>query len=159
MYLGPTSDFISGEEVYAISTSGSTIPAYNTTNWKTTYTVTNGYYLWTATRVQYYNSSSYDYLNAKCVGYWGTDGASISSANVYYALTTSDTTTPNDSAFTYDDFPPLDKDKYIWQATKVTYSNGNSEYTAKFCLGSTSDFVSGVEVYAISASNTSTPAD
>ena len=73
MCLGPTTDFLSGTEVYAISTSNSTAPAENTTNWKTTYEKTKGYYLWTATRVQYTNGS-YAYLNKKCVGYWGEDG-------------------------------------------------------------------------------------
>ena len=355
MCLGPTTDFLSGTEVYAISTSNSTAPAENTTNWKTTYEKTKGYYLWTATRVQYTNGN-YAYLNKKCVGYWGEDGngiqsvartyarsknststndttapsnidtsigtngwaasspsvtetypylwvkevvtytkseattkyycigargdngvdaqdiewvyirtktnvapvisgdggsspytdhnsktytsddhlpkvvagsggslddiedgnsgssskkyectddpkgvdstwkfeweikrekgaadanghrawqaysgtmtlhnryvKDITSANVWYALADSGTAKPDNDAFTLDAFPTtLNAGKYVWEATKVTYSDGTSEFTAKMCLGPTTDFLSGTEVYAISTSNSTAPAE
>ena len=87
---------------------------------------------------------------------------SISSANVWYALDDSGTTAPADSVFDdaqtgFDDFPPLNSGKYIWQATKITDSNGATSYTGKMCLGKTSDFLEGTEVYAVSASNSQTP--
>ncbi len=91
MLLGPTSDFLSGTEVYAISQSNSMPPDENETNWKTTYTKTKGYYLWTATRVQYTNGS-YGYLNKKCVGYWGEDGTSVT----FYELLPSVSVIPRD---------------------------------------------------------------
>ena len=88
------------------------------------------------------------------------DPVSITLANVWYALTQSSTTTPTDSAFTYDNFPTtLNAGYYVWEATKVTYSNGNSEFTGKMCLGATTDFLSGTEVYAISTSSSTPPAD
>ncbi len=90
MCLGPTTDFLSGTEVYAISTSNSTAPAENTTNWKTTYEKTKGYYLWTATRVQY-TSGTYAYLNKKCVGYWGEDGRHAPYDIVTYGISKSQT--------------------------------------------------------------------
>ena len=155
--LGPTTDFLSGTEVYAISTSNSTAPADN--QFGTTYNKTKGYYLWTATRVQYTNGA-YAYLNKKCVGYWGEDGKSITGANVFYALSTSGTTAPADSSFTYDDFPDtLNSGYYVWEATKVTFSSGNPAFTGKMCLGPTTDFLSGTEVYAISTSNSTAPAE
>jgi hypothetical protein len=90
------------------------------------------------------------------------NGKSITSANVLYALTDSGTQIPEDSVFKnsqtgYDDFPPLNENKYIWEATKVTYSTGATEFTGKMCLGKTSDFLSGVEVYAVSQSDSVVP--
>lgn len=86
--LGPTTDFLSGTEVYAVSTSNTNPPDESEGNWKTTYEKTKGSYLWTATRVQYTNGA-YGYLNKKCVGYWGTDGKSITkqSETLTYAVT------------------------------------------------------------------------
>jgi hypothetical protein len=171
MCLGATTDFLQGTEVYATSQSGTNPPADGTTNWKTTYTRQKGYYLWTATRVTYTNGTV-AYLHKKCVGYWGTDGedgqdgqdgVSITSANVFYALSNQGPTgtPPADAAFTYDDFPngSLTPGYYVWQATVVTFSNGNSEVTGKMCLGATTDFLQGTEVYATSQSGTNPPAD
>lgn len=77
MCLGATTDFLQGTEVYATSQSGTNPPDDGTTNWKTTYTRQQGYYLWTATRVTYTDTNgTVAYLNKKCVGYWGTDGTS-----------------------------------------------------------------------------------
>lgn len=87
----------------------------------------------------------------------GLNGTSITSANVWYALTDLRTTTPGDTAFTYDDFPPLNSGKYIWEATKIVSSNGDVTFTGKTCLGPTSDFLEGIEVYASSASNSQEP--
>ena len=93
----------------------------------------------------------------------GQDGVSITSANVFYALSNQGPTgtPPADSAFTYDDFPNgnLQPGYYVWQATVVTFSNGNSEVTGKMCLGATTDFLQGTEVYATSQSGTNPPDD
>ncbi len=75
------------------------------------------------------------------------DGTSIVSANVFFALSNSSTNTPADTAFTYDDFPPLNAGNYVWQATKITDSDGKTSLTGKMCLGPTTDFLSGTEVY------------
>ncbi len=89
------------------------------------------------------------------------DGVSITSANVYYALSTAGPTgtPPADTAFIYDDFPNgnLTPGYYVWQATKVTFSDGKTEVTGKMCLGATTDFLQGTEVYATSQSATTAP--
>lgn len=158
--LGPTTDFLSGTEVYAISTSNSTAPAENTTNWKTTYEKTKGYYLWTATRVQYTNGN-YAYLNKKCVGYWGEDGKGISSADIMFCLGDSQTQAPGDSSFTVTTFAGLnisstDANKFVWQCIKTTYTSGDPTYSGKVCLGKVSDFASVVEQYALGSASAAT---
>ena len=90
----------------------------------------------------------------------GEQGTSITGANVWYALTQSGTTVPADSAFTLDSFPAtLNSGYYVWEATKVTFSSGDPVFTGKMCLGPTTDFLAGTEVYAISTSNSTAPAD
>lgn len=96
----------------------------------------------------------------------GADAISIVSANKWYALSTIHPDDPNysdppsDSAFTEDEFPTtLNANYYVWEATKITFSDGDSELTGKMCLGPTTDFLSGTEVYAISTSKTNPPAD
>ena len=92
--------------------------------------------------------------------YDGDDGVSILSANVWYALTQSKTTIPADSVFTLDNFPTtLNAGYYIWECTKVVKSDGSTKVTGKMCLGATTDFLTGTEVYAVSTSNSTAPAD
>ena len=90
----------------------------------------------------------------------GPQGTSITGANVMYALADSGSTVPADSAFTLDSFPTtLNSGKYVWEATKITFSSGSPVFTGKMCLGPTTDFLTGTEVYAISTSNSTAPAD
>ena len=90
----------------------------------------------------------------------GPQGTSITGANVKYALADSGSTAPADSVFTSDDFPTtLNSGKYVWEATEITFSSGSSVLTGKICLGPTTDFLTGTEVYAISTSNSTAPAD
>ena len=90
----------------------------------------------------------------------GPQGTSITGANVKYALADSGSTAPADSAFTSDDFPTtLNSGKYVWEATEITFSSGSPALTGKICLGPTTDFLAGTEVYAISTSNSTAPAD
>ena len=90
----------------------------------------------------------------------GPQGTSITGANVMYALADSGSTAPADSAFTLDSFPTtLNSGKYVWEATKITFSSGSPVFTGKMCLGPTTDFLAGTEVYAISTSNSTAPAD
>lgn len=92
--------------------------------------------------------------------YDGDDGVSILSANVWYALTQSRTTVPDNNAFTYDNFPTtLNAGYFVWECTKIIKSDGSTMVTGKMCLGATTDFLSGTEVYAVSTSNSTAPAD
>ena len=90
----------------------------------------------------------------------GEQGTSITGANVWYALTQSGTAVPADSAFTLDSFPiTLNSGCYVWEATKIAFSSGDPVFTGKMCLGPTTDFLAGTEVYAISTSDSTAPAD
>lgn len=86
----------------------------------------------------------------------------ITSANVYYILADSDSKEPTDSdidANAKDKFNDLTllPNKYVWQATKVHYTNGTFDWTGKLCLGKTENYKSGTEIYALSGSGTSAP--
>lgn len=86
----------------------------------------------------------------------------ITSANVYYILADNDTKEPTDSeleANAKDKFNDLTllPNKYVWQATKVHYTNGTFDWTGKLCLGKTENYKSGTEIYALSDSGTSAP--
>lgn len=141
--LGPTTDFLSGTEVYAISTDNTTPPAESTDNWKTTYTKTKGYYLWSATRVQY-TDNSYGYLNKKCIGYWGEDGKTITKKGeeVKYQVADSGTTTPTGTWYdtkqaavnAYNQAHSISgsewaKNTYMWTRTIITWTNGVTDST------------------------------
>ena len=161
--LGATSDFLSGTEVYGVSDSNTQQPA----DWGTTYTKRKGYWLWSATRVQYSGSSQYAYLGVKCIGYWGTDGESISSANIMYFLSTSGSGTP--AVGTKYDTLALAlaassnvNTQYVWQVVDVVKSDSSTHvYSGYQCLGLVKDIKSGTEVYAVSdyGDTEHTPAD
>jgi hypothetical protein len=158
MCLGIVSSFADIVEQYALGTASAATGTWQDT---TPPAMANGYYLWTRTKLVYSdNSVSYaPSANGYCVGYYGIDGTSITGANVWYALSSSNITAPQDSAFTLDDFPTtLNAGYYVWEATKITFSTGSPIFTGKMCLGATSDFLSGTEVYAISTSNSTAPA-
>jgi len=159
MCLGIVSSFANIVEQYALGTASAATGTWQDT---TPPAMANGYYLWTRTKLVYSdNSVSYaPSENGYCVGYYGIDGTSITGANVWYALSSSNSTAPQDSAFTLDNFPTtLNAGYYVWEATKITFSTGSPIFTGKMCLGATSDFLSGTEVYAISTSNNTAPAD
>lgn len=93
----------------------------------------------------------------------GPDGVGIRSADVYYAVSPIGPNTqgnvPADNLF-YTNFPTtLLAGNYVWEATMITYTNGTTELTGKVCLGPTTDYLSGTEVYAVSDSNTTPPDD
>lgn len=134
--LGPTTDYLSGTEVYAVSDSNTTPP--DDSQFSTTYTKTKGKYLWTATRVQY-TDNSYGYLNKKCIGYWGEDGKSITkkSEGVNYQVADSGTTTPTGTWYdtkqaavnAYNQAHGISgsewaKNTYMWTRTIITWTNG-----------------------------------
>ena len=140
--LGPTTDYLSGTEVYAVSDSNTTPPAESTDNWKTTYEKTKGKYLWSATRVQY-TDNSYGYLNKKCIGYWGEDGKSITkkSETYRYGVTTTaehptETGRESEAAVLnkwYNDRSKVvglwTQGRYLWTETTITWTNGVTDST------------------------------
>ena len=145
---------------YYLATSASSGVTTSTSGWTTsvqTMDETNCY-LWNYERITYTQGKSATTTTPHIIGHYGRDGEGIASANVWYALSTSSSTAPSDSSFTYDSFPTtLNSGYYVWEATKVTYTDDSSEFTGKMCLGATSEFLAGTEVYATSTSSSTTP--
>ena len=158
--LGKVSDFASVVEQYALGTASA---ATGTWQNDTPPSAEKGKYLWTRTKLTYSdNSVSYSPSEAgQCIGYFGTDGKGITSADILFCLGTSQTTAPGDSSFTATSFAGLnikntDADKYVWQCIKTTYTSGNPTYGGKVCLGKVSDFASVVEQYALGTASAAT---
>lgn len=62
----------------------------------------------------------------------GDDGVSVTSTDVEYYLSTSDTEL---SGGTWQSTAPAITDgKYLWGRTKITYSNGQTAYTGAYCI-------------------------
>lgn len=62
----------------------------------------------------------------------GNDGVSVSATTVEYYLSTSDTEL---SGGTWQATAPTITDgKYLWSRTKITYSNGQTDYTGAYCI-------------------------
>ena len=89
------------------------------------------------------------------------DGVSINSADIVFCLNNSNSSAPSDSAtwktaFTELDISSSNASKYVWQATKVVFSNGSTKYTGKQCLGKVSEFASVTEQFAIGTASAAT---
>lgn len=89
----------------------------------------------------------------------GKDGVGIKSADVVFCLSTSGTTPPADNAGWVTLFKDLQlkENTYVWSCTKTVLTNGITSYTGKQCLGASKDFVSILELYALSSSGTTAP--
>lgn len=89
----------------------------------------------------------------------GKDGIGIKSADVVFTLSTSNTTPPADSVTWVTLFSQLYlmENTYVWSCTKIELTNGNTTYTGKQCLGSSKDFVTITEQYAVGNSPTTAP--
>ena len=89
----------------------------------------------------------------------GKDGVGIKSADVVFCLSTSGTTPPADNAGWVTLFKDLQlkENTYVWSCTKTVLTNGTTSYSGKQCLGASKDFVSILELYALSSSGTTAP--
>lgn len=90
----------------------------------------------------------------------GTDGVGITSADVVFAQSNSNTNPPADSdnwKTKVNELPLVDG--YLWSGTKIVYSNSNgkSTITGKYCVGSTRDFTDIEELYYLSDSGDKIP--
>lgn len=154
---GLISDIAATSEEFALSDSGTTAP---TTGWGASVTPTAGKWIWSRTKLTF-KSGQPAYVNVQCIGYCGTDGKGITSADILFCLSTSQTTPPGNSSFTATSFADLnitsaDANKYVWQCSKATYTTGNPTYSGKVCLGKVSDFASVVEQYALGTASAAT---
>lgn len=88
----------------------------------------------------------------------GKDGVGIKSADVVFCLSTS-VTPPADNAGWVTLFKnmQLKENTYVWSCTKTVLTNGTTSYSGKQCLGASKDFVSILELYALSSSGTTAP--
>lgn len=90
----------------------------------------------------------------------GTDGVGITSADVVFAQSNSNTNPPADSdnwKTKVNELPLVDG--YLWSGTKIVYSNSNgkSTITGKYCIGSTRDYTDIEELYYLSDSGDKIP--
>lgn len=88
----------------------------------------------------------------------GTDGVGITSADVVFAQSKSNTNPPADSDNWKTKVELLNLvDGYLWSGTKVVYSNKNTAITGKYCIGSTRDYTDIEELYYLSDSGDKIP--
>lgn len=90
----------------------------------------------------------------------GKDGLGITSADVVFAQSKSNTNPPADTDVWKTNVKELPLvDGYLWSGTKIVYSNSNgkSTITGKYCVGSTRDFTDIEELYYLSDSGDKIP--
>lgn len=88
----------------------------------------------------------------------GKDGVGITSADVVFAQSKSNTNPPADTDVwktKVDELPLVDG--YLWSGTKIIYSNKKIAITGKYCIGSTRDFTDIEELYYLSDSGDKIP--
>lgn len=88
----------------------------------------------------------------------GKDGVGITSADVVFAQSKSNTNPPADTDVWKTKVDELSLvDGYLWSGTKIVYSNKNIAITGKYCIGSTRDFTDIEELYYLSDSGDKIP--
>lgn len=88
----------------------------------------------------------------------GNDGVGIKTADVVFKLSTSDTQQPDNAGWgTLFSQLQLKERTYVWSCTRIELTNGTTTYTGKQCLGSSKDFVTITEQYAVGNSPTTAP--
>ena len=86
------------------------------------------------------------------------DGVGIKTADVVFKLSTSDTQQPDNAGWvTLFSQLQLKERTYVWSCTRIELTNGTTTYTGKQCLGSSKDFVTITEQYAVGNSPTTAP--
>lgn len=88
----------------------------------------------------------------------GKEGIGIKTADVVFKLSTSDTQQPDNAGWvTLFSQLQLKERTYVWSCTRIELTNGTTTYTGKQCLGSSKDFVTITEQYAVGNSPTTAP--
>lgn len=148
-------------EQYYLSTS----PIYlNGGSWSDTApTWTSGNYIWTRSIITYTNGNTAT-TEAICVtgnqgekgtdGKDGTDGVGVSSVDVLYTISASNTIKPTSGWQTTP--PTWESGKYIWSKTQITYTNNTTVETQAVCIsGADGNGISNIaEEYYLSTSAT-----
>lgn len=88
----------------------------------------------------------------------GKEGIGIKTADVVFKLSTSNTQQPDNAGWvTLFSQLQLKERTYVWSCTRIELTNGTTTYTGKQCLGSSKDFVTITEQYAVGNSPTTAP--
>lgn len=91
----------------------------------------------------------------------GDPGIGVKSVNTIYALGLYGNIEPEASNFKYDTMSSIviadNANRYLWSADEVTYTNGSTALTGKYCVGKCSTLTNVVEQYGTSTSNTTQP--
>ena len=154
-------------EEYYLSTSMTSLA---NGSWSTTVpTASRGKYIWTRSVIRYTDGASTT-SKAICVsgddgvngtnGVNGQDGVSITKVDVEYAQSSSHSTAPTSGWATT--APQWVSGKYIWERTKVYYSNGTTTTTQPACItgqkgqdGTNGKGIKAItEYYLVSTTNT-----
>lgn len=150
---------------YALGTSTTTAP---TSGWSTTApTWQQGKYMWQRTKTRTADGTE-SISNPTCIaGATGASGVSISSITEYYAVSSSNSSAPADSAFKTTMQTMTATNKYLWNYEVITYSNNNTQKTIKRVIGTYgdkgTDGTNGIGIksvtnkYQVSTSNTTAP--
>ena len=90
----------------------------------------------------------------------GDPGVGIAEADVVFCVADSQTEAPADTAQWKTLFSQLalQEERYVWQATRITYTTAIIAMTGKQCLGRCEDFAAVTEMYALGDSPTEAPA-
>lgn len=86
--------------------------------------------------------------------------AGVKSADVMFLVTTSETSLPGDADAGWTTTitgQKMTATGYVWSCTKVTYTDGTTSYTGKYCIGKCTNFATITEQYVLSASGTTKP--
>lgn len=153
---------------YALGTSTTTAP---TTGWSSTApTWQQGKYMWQRTKTKTADGTE-SISNPTCIagakGQDGTNGVSISSITEYYAVSSSNTSAPADSAFKTTMQTMTPTNKYLWNYEIMTFSDNSKQSTIKRVIGTYgdkgTDGTNGIGIksvtnkYQVSSSNTTAP--
>ena len=88
----------------------------------------------------------------------GKDGVGIKSADVVFKISNSNTQQPDNIGWvTLFSQLQLKELTYVWSCTKTVLTDGSTTYTGKQCLGTSMDFATITEQYAVGNSGTTPP--
>ena len=153
---------------YALGTSTTTAP---TSGWSSTApTWQQGKYMWQRTKTKTSDGTE-QISDPTCIagakGQDGTNGVSISSITEYYAVSSSNTSAPADSAFKTTMQTMTPTNKYLWNYEIMTFSDNSKQSTIKRVIGTYGDkgtdgtdgigITSVTNKYQVSTSNTTAP--
>ena len=153
---------------YALGTDTETAPS---SGWSTTAPPwQQGKYMWQRTKTTTADGTE-SISNPTCIaGATGASGVSISSITEYYAVSSSNSSAPADSAFKTTMQTMTATNKYLWNYEVINFSNGTTQNTNKRVIGTYgdkgqagTDGTNGIGIsnivnkYAVSSSNSTAP--